>query len=199
MTNSEFKKMMNEETGIIQADSEGNSTCSACGGAGTAYEESVVHLDGCRFKQAVELIVGDMPTNFIPGVENQLTIHTMLHYMAELDNTDLEMLDRLTTELLRLDTYKERYALIFQIGDWCGTARPELLNAVALDGLKDNKERVTLFNYLVFEKASAKKLRNLNKEITSALNDREATEAIFCSVFDKKYKLGPSDCYIGTL
>ena len=189
MTKTEFIKLMNEDTGIIETTPEGKSICTVCQGTGNRYESSVTHEKDCRFAQAVAIVAGDIPATFILGVENQLTVHTMLTYLTELTNSELDILDRLTTELLRSESPKTRDALIYKIGDWCGTAKPELLRAIITNGLTDDKERVLFRNYLIFEKATSTKLRKLNKDITEALDDREKTESQFFSLFNKKYNL----------
>lgn len=189
MTKLEFIKTMNEDTGVIKADRTGHAICTICHGTGEKYEESVQHTEDCGFAQAVAQMTELIPDNFILGVENQISTHIMLTYMAELTNAEIEDLDRMSTELFRTSTSTARHALLFTLGGWAEGLTEDLCKGLVEHGIKDEKERVTLFNYLMFNKGALKKLKRLDAELTEVMDDIQSTTQIFEALLDKKYDL----------
>lgn len=189
MTKDEFRELILQESGIIQSDPTGFSVCHSCGATGDAFEESVRHLPSCKLMQALQMITHDMPDTFILGVENQLTVTMLLDFIQSLEPEDVAFIDQLTSKVLEAKDVETRESYWRQLIGWAPSANPSLVLAIVRKGLKNDTQRISFRNYMIFEKATSQSLEMIQKQLQDVLDTREKVGKVFDNLFRKKYNV----------
>lgn len=189
MTKEEFRALILQESGIIHSDPTGFSVCHSCGATGNEFEESIQHLPSCKMMQAIQMITQDMPDDFILGVENQLTVSTLLDFIQTLEPEDVTFIDQLTTKVMKESDIALRMQYRKQLIGWAPSANPALISAIVRKGLINETQRISFRNYMIFEKATSYELEMIQEHLRDVLQIRERTGKVFDDLFLKKYKV----------
>ena len=156
-----------KEAGIITIEGK-RCVCGSCKATGRIDTLQIKHKKDCTAYTAVKSFIESLhdDENILPRVEHPIELDAMLPYYAELTSEEYAVADGLATMLFAAATKKERESLKKRIEDFEATTqeRPDLIEAVMVNGLESNTDRINFRNWLVFMKVHNRELSRLEAE-----------------------------------
>ena len=92
----------------------------------------------------------------LPGVENRITIGMMLPHYAQLSQEEAAAAEKLSLQFMASETPQSRSKAPKAVMSWSPLCDKEMLQTLAENGVDSRQERITLRNYLVFERSLLK-------------------------------------------
>jgi hypothetical protein len=74
-----------------------------------------------------------------------------------------------------------------EISHWCPNCDPEMLQRMIENGIKSEKARITIRNYFVFERVTAKKIKKIEDSLAEAQAMQNELEPMFEKLLIQKY------------
>ena len=178
-----------KEAGIITIEGR-RCVCGSCKATGRIDTLEIKHKKDCTAYTAVKTFIDTLhdDENILPRVEHPIELDAMLPYYAELTSEEYSVADGIATMLFAAATRKEREKLKKRITDFEETTkeRPDLIEAVMVNGLESNTDRVNFRNWLVFMKVYNRDLSRLEAEHY----EMECKGTEMQELFDRAFRLG---------
>lgn len=190
MNPDELINTLEDAAGFITSSADGTCTCVVCGATGNDYAGAIQHDEGCPYKKAVDMLLDNLPAipdNVIPGVENRISVAMLLPYYADLSKSELSEIERMTKGMMFDVPIEDRMTTSMEISHWCPNCDPELLQRMIENGIKSEKARITIRNYFVFERVTAKKIKKIEDSLAEAQAMQNELEPMFEKLLIQKY------------
>ena len=178
-----------KEAGIITIDGR-RCVCGSCKATGRIDTLAIKHKKDCTAYTAVKTFIDTLHAdeNIIPRVEHPIELDAMLPYYAELTSEEYSVADGIATLIFATATRSEREKLKKKIVEFEESTqeRPDLLEAVMVNGLESNTDRINFRNWLVFMKVYNRELSRLEAEHY----EMECKGTEMQELFDRAFRVG---------